>query len=113
MKKLATTLILSIGFIGYSNAGTSLAQQCTDYNVTYLKGKTIKSITISSIWKSINTSELEAALNVEVDNTWYVLALSNNARRMASLAQTAVTTKQKVDLCVDTNGGYLVGITLY
>lgn len=111
MKRLTGIIFLILMPI-YSFAGDSLDYTCSQSNYTMVKGVYINNIAATTMWLK---EEGEAAVNINLNGTWYGVFLGNvpnevsyHGESLFDLANINYSLGKKVDACV--GKGYIFGL---
>ncbi|MGL4356844.1 MAG: hypothetical protein ACRCTP_23950 [Aeromonas popoffii] len=105
MKKATYSILFSTLFFTTSSfAGQSLVDACRNYGGTLHQNVTIQNYNYSNISGEFNIRTSKSTTN------WYGVKADNNAGMLYDIAKTARLTGASVDVCVNTNGNYLLGL---
>ncbi|WP_146181741.1 hypothetical protein [Aeromonas sp. HMWF014] len=103
MKKATYSILFSTLFFTTSSfAGQGLADACRKY--TLLQNVTIQNYNYNTISSEFNIRTSKSTMN------WYGVKADNNAGMLYDIAKTARLTGASVDVCVNTNGNFLLGL---
>jgi len=108
MKGLFFTIILATLLASNSSfAGESLNDTCSKYDGTILKQVTIQNYGCNTTTEHLNIRTSQSK------TTWYGMDASSkvhHAGMMYDMAKTARLTGEEVDVCINPNEGYLLGV---
>jgi hypothetical protein len=105
MKNITRICVLSVVFLtNAAFAGDSLQAACNGYG-----GNLITNVTV----RNYNSHTIKGQVSVQVSQstTWYNISADNKSSSfMYDMIKTARLTGEKVDICQNPNGNYLLGV---
>ncbi|WP_392566934.1 hypothetical protein RHO15_05065 [Utexia brackfieldae] len=61
--------------------------------------------------QGLYASSISNVVSIQADKVWYHMEFTNNAATFVyDLSKTAFITKRSIEVCVDKNGDYLLGV---
>ncbi|HHH1370145.1 TPA: hypothetical protein ACPZHQ_003853 [Yersinia enterocolitica] len=106
MKNSTYLLILSSLLFTMGAYGDALSTVCTEAKLSFIEDVTIQLY-------NVNTQNSQVSIRTSHSSTtWYHVAMDNyGAKYLYDMAKTAKLTGEKVNVCYNPNGNYLIGIS--